>query len=182
MPVYPPFSAPTVLMSWLPPAVERLNSPHSPRLWPAPALPPLDLSPVLKERLLRGLLAACKLRLQHGHHQPLNAESAGASLCWTSERESTWFSSASLERQSTHWLAWLEEVELRQALRVLLAPVSAFGAAQTWKAALARQTALAARFAHVARLHAILAGRLGQDAALATLERGLAALECNVSF
>lgn len=145
-------------------------------LQPAPALPPLGLPTALRQRLLSGLLAACKQRLQSGHAQPLDADSAGITLCWTTERERAWFPTDSLERQSTAWLIWLEEIELRQALRVLLTPISAFGAAQTWKAALARQTALAARFAHLARLHNALAHPVGQGEALATLERGLAAL------
>ncbi len=171
-----PVRAPRVPASWLPPAVERLNSPFDHRAWPTPSLAPLDLPAPLRQRLLHGLLAACKQHLQR-RALPTDTASAEAALLWRDERESAWLISGDLDRQSTLWLTWLVEIEARLALRVLLAPASAFGVMQTWKAALARQTALAARFARLAQLHDALARRLGSEQALATLDRTLARLQ-----
>lgn len=171
----PSLRFPAIFASWLPPAVERLNSPAHASAWPAPELAPLDLPTPLREHLLRGLLAACKQRLQRQHALSTDAASANALLC-SSEESAAWFSAPGLERSSTLWLIWLEEIEARLALRVLLAPVSAFGVVQTWKGALARQTALATRFVRLARLHQALSRRLGSEEALAALDRALAAL------
>ena len=170
-------SAPTVLMSWLPPAEDRLNSPINRQVWPAPALAPLDLPAALREGLLRGLLAACKQHLQRGSTRSDDDASMDSLLIWSDSNEAAWFSEAALAHQSVIWLTWLEEIEARLALRVLLAPISAFGVAQTWRAAIARQTALAKRFARIARLHDALARRLGEQQALAIFERALAACQ-----
>ena len=173
------FPAPAVSISWLLPAIERQSSPHA---WPAPPLAPLHLSAALRQHLLLGLLAACKQHLQRRRASPADDASVTALLGQRDEEANGPLSMLALNRQSTVWLIWLEETELRLALCVLLAPASAFGVEQTWQAALARQTLLAARLARIARLHDALAWRLGSAKALARLERALAALADDTVF
>ncbi len=173
------FPAPAVSISWLLPAIERQNSP---RAWPAPPLAPLHLPAALRQHLLLGLLAACKQHLQRRRASPADDASIAALLSQRDEQANGPLSTLALNRQSTVWLIWQQETELRLALRVLLAPASAFGVEQTWQAALARQTLLAARLARVARLYEALAWRLGSAKALARLERALAALADNDVF
>ena len=162
-----PSAAARVCSPWLPPLVEEPAGGLARRAWPAPALAPVEMPEPLRQRLLDGLLAACKRELQRRRSLP---PGAGALPTLRPLDEYTPIKPAALSpadarRLTPNWLIWLLEAEAWQALRVLLAP-SSETAATRWRAALTRQAALASHLAQTALLYQALEERLGTTAAL----------------
>jgi hypothetical protein len=143
------------------------------RAWPAPALAPVDVPEPLRQRLLDGLLTACKRDLQRRRSLPSGATPTLRPLDEYTSIKPAALSPADARHRTTPWLVWLLEAEAWQALRVLLAP-SSETAATRWRAALTRQAALAGHLAQIVLLYQALEERRGTAAALAALDAALA--------
>ncbi len=165
-----------VCSPWLPPIVEEPAGESVRRAWPAPPLAPIDVPEPLRQRLLDGLLAACKQELQRRQSLPSGARPNLRPLDEYTPIKPAALSLADARRRTTTWLHWLLEAETWQALRVLLAP-SSETAATRWRAALTRQAALASHLAQIILLYRALEERRGTAAALAALDAALAGLE-----
>jgi hypothetical protein len=169
-------SATRVCSPWLPPVTNEPIGGLARRAWPAPALAPIDAPEPLRQRLLDGLLAACKRKLQRRRSLPPGARPNLRPLDEYTPIKPAALSPEDARRRTTPWLVWLLEAEAGQALRVLLAP-SSETASTRWRAALTRQAVLASHLAQIILLYNALEERQGTAPALAALDAALARLE-----
>ena len=173
MPSIPAPSVARVCSPWLPPVTNEPIGEPARRAWPAPALAPIEMPEPLRQRLLDGLLAACKRELQRRRSLPSGAVPTLRPLDEYTPIKPAVLSPADARCLAPNWLVWLLEAETWQALRVLLAP-SSETAATRWRAALTRQAALASHLAQIILLYHALEERRGAAAALAALDAILA--------
>ena len=168
----PVSSATRVCSPWLPPVIDEPTGGAVRRAWPAPPLAPIEMPEPLRQRLLDGLVAACKRELQRRRSLPAGVLPNLRPLDEYTLIEPAALSPADARRRATTWLLWLLAAEAGQALRVLLAPSSETPATR-WRAALTRQAALASHLAQIALLYQTLEERLGTAATLAALDAAM---------